>query len=98
MSWANIQSSITSLNLGSAGANFGQTAGKFARSTLQSTKERLGQVSADDITELPQGECYDPAPRIQAERFSIIEYKDLEARVDALRAAHQSLLKCVAIA
>ncbi|KAJ6616950.1 BAR domain-containing family protein [Mycena sp. CBHHK59/15] len=42
---------------------------------MQATKERLGRVAPDEITELPQ------------------EYKDLEARVDALRAAHLALLK-----
>ncbi|KAK0547187.1 hypothetical protein OC846_004141 [Tilletia horrida] len=44
-------------------------------SLTQSTKERFGQVDADDITELPA------------------EYKDLEAKVDALKAAHTALLK-----
>ncbi|KAJ7780208.1 BAR domain-containing family protein [Mycena maculata] len=43
--------------------------------SLQATKERLGRVGQDEITELPQ------------------EYKDLEARVDALRQAHLTLLK-----
>ncbi|KAE8210707.1 hypothetical protein CF327_g5450 [Tilletia walkeri] len=41
----------------------------------QSTRERLGQVDADEITELPA------------------EYKDLETRVDALKAAHTALLR-----
>ncbi|KAI0051276.1 hypothetical protein FA95DRAFT_1580676 [Auriscalpium vulgare] len=69
--WNKLQSSFSGLNLG-------QSANKFTKgfnSTVQATKERLGQVSADEITELPQ------------------EYKDLEARVDALRAAHLGLLK-----
>ncbi|KAJ7249552.1 BAR domain-containing family protein [Mycena haematopus] len=43
--------------------------------SVQATKERLGRVGQDEITELPQ------------------EYKDLEARVDALRQAHLNLLK-----
>ncbi|KAJ7777237.1 BAR domain-containing family protein [Mycena metata] len=43
--------------------------------SVQATKERLGRVGQDEITELPQ------------------EYKDLEARVDALRQAHLTLLK-----
>jgi hypothetical protein len=67
--WAKIQSSVASLNLG-------EGATKFARSFqsgVQATRERLGQIPAEDITELPQ------------------EYKDLEARVDALRNAHLSL-------
>ncbi|KII84712.1 hypothetical protein PLICRDRAFT_57240 [Plicaturopsis crispa FD-325 SS-3] len=69
--WKNIQSSLQGLNIG-------QSANKFAKgfnSSVQATRERLGQVSPDEITELPQ------------------EYKDLEARVDALRQAHISLLK-----
>ncbi|KAH8105469.1 BAR domain-containing family protein [Cristinia sonorae] len=69
--WNKLQSSI-------AGLNLGQSANKFAKglqSSVQATKERLGQVSADEITELPQ------------------EYKDLEARVDALRQTHIALLK-----
>ncbi|KAL9937991.1 hypothetical protein V8E36_003536 [Tilletia maclaganii] len=41
----------------------------------QSTRERFGQVDADDITVLPP------------------EYVDLEARVDALKAAHTALLR-----
>ncbi|KAA1471014.1 hypothetical protein DENSPDRAFT_836961 [Dentipellis sp. KUC8613] len=48
--WNKISSSIASLNLG-------QSANKFAKgfnSSVQATKERLGQVSADEITELPQ--------------------------------------------
>ncbi|KAH9847064.1 BAR domain-containing family protein [Lenzites betulinus] len=66
------------LSSGIAGLNLGQSANKFAKgfqSSVQATKERLGQVAPDEITELPQ------------------EYKDLEARVDALRAAHLALLK-----
>ncbi|KAI0319466.1 BAR domain-containing family protein [Amylostereum chailletii] len=69
--WSKLQSSL-------AGLNLGQSANKFAKgfnSTVQQTKERLGQVAPDEITELPQ------------------EYKDLEARVDALRQTHVSLLK-----
>ncbi|KAK7036674.1 BAR domain-containing protein [Paramarasmius palmivorus] len=69
--WKTLQSSIGSLNIG-------QSANRFAKgfsSSVQATKERLGQVAADEITELPQ------------------EYKDLEARVDALRSVHYSMLK-----
>ena len=49
--WGKIQSSFASLNIG-------QSANKFAKgfqSSVQATRERLGQVSADEITELPQG-------------------------------------------
>lgn len=49
--WGKIQSSF-------AGLNLGQSANKFAKGfqqSVQATKERLGQVSPDDITELPQG-------------------------------------------
>ncbi|KAH9979566.1 BAR domain-containing family protein [Lactifluus volemus] len=71
MSWDKFQESI-------AGINLGQSATRFAKgfnSSVQATKERLGQVASDEITELPQ------------------EYKDLEAQVEALRTAHQALLK-----
>ncbi|KIP02004.1 hypothetical protein PHLGIDRAFT_79757 [Phlebiopsis gigantea 11061_1 CR5-6] len=70
-SWKSLQTGFASLNIG-------QSASKFAKgvnSSVQATKERLGQVAPEDITELPQ------------------EYKDLEARVDALRQAHLTLLK-----
>ncbi|KAI0653104.1 BAR domain-containing family protein [Cubamyces menziesii] len=66
------------LSSGLAGLNIGQSANKLAKgfqSSVQATRERLGQVAPEEITELPQ------------------EYKDLEARVDALRAAHLALLK-----
>ncbi|CDO75919.1 hypothetical protein BN946_scf184873.g8 [Trametes cinnabarina] len=66
------------ISSGLAGLNLGQSANKLAKgfqSSVQATKERLGQIAPDEITELPQ------------------EYKDLEARVDALRAAHLALLK-----
>ncbi|TFY73569.1 hypothetical protein EWM64_g10442, partial [Hericium alpestre] len=69
--WNKISSSFATLNLG-------QSANKFAKgfnSSVQATRERLGQVAPDEITELPQ------------------EYKDLEARVDALRQTHLALLK-----
>ncbi|KAJ8593723.1 hypothetical protein M405DRAFT_838983 [Rhizopogon salebrosus TDB-379] len=69
--WNKLQTSISGLNLG-------QSANKLAKgfnSSVQATKERLGQVAPEEITELPQ------------------EYKDLEARVDALRQAHISLFK-----
>ncbi|KLO11967.1 hypothetical protein SCHPADRAFT_905552 [Schizopora paradoxa] len=69
--WKALQSNLANLNLG-------QSASKIAKgfnSSVQATRERLGQVSAEDITELPQ------------------EYKDLETRVDALRATHFAILK-----
>ena len=50
-SWKSLQSGFADLNLG-------QSANKLSRglsSTVQATKERLGQVAAEDITELPQG-------------------------------------------
>lgn len=49
--WSKLQTSFSGLNIG-------QSANKFAKgfsSSVQATKERLGQVSADEITELPQG-------------------------------------------
>lgn len=50
-SWKQLQTGLASLNLG-------QSANKLAKgfnSSVQATKERLGQVAAEDITELPQG-------------------------------------------
>lgn len=49
--WKAIQSSLSNID-------FQGSAGKFAKglsSTVQQTKERLGQVAPDEITELPQG-------------------------------------------
>ncbi|KAJ8075947.1 BAR domain-containing protein [Marasmius tenuissimus] len=69
--WKTLQSSIGNLNIGGS-------ANKFAKgftSSVQATRERLGQVAPEEITELPQ------------------EYKDLEARVDALRDVHFAMLK-----
>jgi len=48
--WNKFQSSL-------AGLNLGQSANKLAKgfnTSVQATKERLGQVAADEITELPQ--------------------------------------------
>jgi hypothetical protein len=50
--WTKLQSGFASLNLG-------QSANKLAKgfnSNVQAAKERLGQVSAEEITELPQGD------------------------------------------
>jgi predicted nucleic acid-binding Zn-ribbon protein len=61
--WTKIQASFGSLNLG-------QSTGKFAKgfsSTVQATRERFGQVSADEITELPQ-EYKDLENRVDALR------------------------------
>ncbi|KAN0078247.1 BAR domain-containing family protein [Tylopilus felleus] len=69
--WSKFQSSFSNFNIG-------QSANKFAKgfnSSVQATRERLGQIPPGDITELPQ------------------EYRDLEARVDALRQAHFAMLK-----
>ena len=49
--WSKLQTSI-------AGLNIGQSANRFAKgfnSQVQATRERLGQVAPDEITELPQG-------------------------------------------
>ncbi|EIN04155.1 hypothetical protein PUNSTDRAFT_47677 [Punctularia strigosozonata HHB-11173 SS5] len=80
--WTKLQSSFTGLGTNAAtalqGLNLGESANKLSKgfqSSVQATRERLGQVAPDEITELPQ------------------EYKDLEARVDALRQAHVALLK-----
>jgi len=69
--WAKLQSSLGGLNFSQAGSKIT----KGFSSSVQATREKLGQIAPDEITELPQ------------------EYKDLEARVDALRAAHVTLLK-----
>jgi len=69
--WSRLSSSISSLSIG-------QSASKIAKgfnSNVQAARERLGQVSQDELTELPP------------------EYKELEARVDALRAAHVSIFR-----
>ncbi|KAI6001837.1 BAR domain-containing family protein [Pisolithus albus] len=71
MDWSKFQSSFSNINFAQAGSKLT----KGFNSGVQLTRERLGQVAPEDITELPQ------------------EYKDLEARVDALRQAHISLLK-----
>lgn len=50
--WKALQSNLANLNLG-------QSASKLAKgfnSSVQATRERLGQVAPDDITELPQGQ------------------------------------------
>lgn len=49
--WSKLSAGLSSLNLG-------QSAGKLAKgfnSSVQATRERLGQVAPDEITELPQG-------------------------------------------
>ncbi|KAK2459851.1 hypothetical protein APHAL10511_008172 [Amanita phalloides] len=69
--WSKFQSTLSNINFAQAGTKFS----KSFTSSVQATRERLGHISADEITELPQ------------------EYKDLEARVDALRAAHLTLFK-----
>jgi hypothetical protein len=56
--WAKIQNSLSGINFGAASTNLGTSAARFTKgfsSTIQATKERMGQVNADDITELPQG-------------------------------------------
>ena len=48
----------TKLQAGLAGLNLGQSANKLAKgfqSSVQATRERLGQVAPEEITELPQG-------------------------------------------
>jgi len=48
------------LSAGLGSLNIGQSANKFAKgfsSSVQATRERLGQVDASEITELPQGVC-----------------------------------------
>jgi hypothetical protein len=52
--WSKLQSSIGSINFAQAGSKLS----KGFNSSVQATKERLGQVAADEITELPQGLFY----------------------------------------
>jgi hypothetical protein len=93
--WNKLQSSIVNLNLG-------QSANRFAKgfnSSYQATRERLGQVAPDEITELPQGTS--TGPHFLMPKFLILllsEYKDLEEQVEALKTAHLSVLKCVSAA
>jgi hypothetical protein len=45
--WAKLQSSITNINFGAAGAGIGQSAGKFSKgfnSTLQQAKGAISRV------------------------------------------------------
>ena len=61
--WSKLQSSL-------AGLNIGQSANKLAKgfnSQVQATRERLGQVAPDEITELPQGT--DPITRLLNSSF-----------------------------
>jgi len=61
--WKNLQSSI-------AGINFGQSANKLAKgfnSSVQATRERLGQVAANEITELPQGLSQSPVVSLHSD-------------------------------
>ncbi|KAL1742973.1 BAR domain-containing family protein [Schizophyllum fasciatum] len=61
--WHKIQSSIGSINFGQAGNKLA----KGFNSSVQATRERLGQVAADEITELPQ-EYKDLESRVDALR------------------------------
>jgi len=69
--WGKIQTSLSGLQLG-------DSANKFAKgfqSSFQATRERIGAVNPEDITELPA------------------EYRELEAQVDALKAAHLTFFR-----
>jgi hypothetical protein len=50
-SWSKLQASINSINFAQAGTKIT----KGFNSSVQATRERLGQVAQDEITELPQG-------------------------------------------
>jgi len=49
--WNKLQSSLSGINFAQAGTKLT----KGLSSSVQATRERLGQVAADEITELPQG-------------------------------------------
>ena len=51
MDWSKLQASINNINFTQAGTKLT----KGFNSSVQATKERLGQVAQDEITELPQG-------------------------------------------
>lgn len=50
--WSKFSSSLNNINFAQAGTKFT----KGFNSSVQATRERLGQVAPDEITELPQGE------------------------------------------
>ena len=58
MEWSNFQKRIGNINFSEAGSKFA----KGFNSSVQATRERLGQVTADEITELPQGRHALPFP------------------------------------
>jgi hypothetical protein len=89
--WKALQSSIGSINFAQAGSKIS----KGFNHSVQATRERLGQVAPEDITELPQGMCAPPEHPTLLRTNTFPEYKDLEARVDALRSAHLAVLKYV---
>jgi hypothetical protein len=89
--WSKFQSSLSNINFTQAGTKFAKT----FNSGVQATRERLGQISPDEITELPQGTITKDEHFLSFAESCHPEYKDLEARVDALRAAHLSLLRYV---
>lgn len=66
--WNKLQSSIASLNLGERAGSLTKGLG----SSVQATKERLGQVNPEDITELPQ-EYKDLEERVDALRQAHIQ-------------------------
>ena len=58
-SWKSLQTGFASLNIGQSASQFA----KGVNSSVQATKERLGQVAPEDITELPQGMSGDKSRR-----------------------------------
>lgn len=58
--WSKLSASLNNLNISQASTKFS----KGFSSSVQATRERLGQVSPDDITELPQGERRSPLDNI----------------------------------
>lgn len=69
--WNRLSASISGLNLGQ---NLSQTSSKLAKgfsSSVQATRERLGQVPSDELTELPQ-EYKDLETRVDALRSAHI--------------------------
>lgn len=87
--WNKLSSSLSNLNLGQSTSKFT----KSFTSSVQATREKLGQISPEDITQLPAGTNDRSTLNLGGLNLLSAEYKELEARVDALRQAHLTLLK-----
>lgn len=83
----------TKLQSGIAGLNIGQSANKFAKgfqSSVQATRERLGQVAPEEITELPQG-AYSTRERSYRFYSDSVQSTRISRPVSTLSVPHTSL-------